>query len=379
MVSTKIYLDNNATTSVAPEVIEKVIEELHAAPSNPSSVHFFGQQAKSRLNKARQTIAQCLKVKPTEIIFTSGGTESMNLLIHSFCHTLEKGHIITSAIEHSCVQKSLDFQKTYGWDVTYLPVCEKGCITLEQIEKSLKPNTRMLIFSGANSETGVMIDLNAIARFAEKHHIPLLIDAVALFGKHPFHLPAGVTAAGFSSHKIHGPKGVGFCFIRSLANLKGITFGGAQEYSLRPGTENLPGIIGLTAAVELLYQQGEETFHAVEQLRDLFETELEQKAGPILINGSEARVSNVSNICFLGVDGETLLIQLDLHGIQASLGSACSSGSLEPSRVLLNMGVSRQKAKSSLRFSLSRYTTKEEIIKAVHIIASLVQQIREIS
>jgi cysteine desulfurase len=379
MVSTKIYLDNNATTKIAPEVIERMIEELHEAPSNPSSVHFFGQQAKSRLSKARQTIAQHLKVKPTEIVFTSGGTESMNLLIHCFCHTLEKGHILSSSIEHSCVIKSLDFQTTNGWDVTYLPVSEKGCITLDQIEKSLKPNTRMLIFSGANSETGVKVDLSAIATFAEKHHIPLLIDAVALFGKHPFYLPSGVTAAGFSSHKIHGPKGVGFCFLRSLTNLKGLSFGGAQEYSLRPGTENLPGIIGLAAAVELLYQQSEERFNLVEQLRDLFESELQRKAGPILINGSGERVGNVSNICFLGVDGETLLIQLDLNGIQASLGSACSSGSLEPSRVLLSMGISRQNAKSSLRFSLSRFTTKEEILQATDIIAQLVQQIREIS
>ena len=353
------------------------MEELNAPPSNPSSVHFFGQMAKARLSKARSAIASHLKVKPTEVVFTSGGTESMNLLIQGFC-SKEPGHIITSNIEHSCVYQTLKKLQEKGWEVTYVPAGSFGAVTPSQIEEAIKPNTRLIVLSSANSETGVKHEIESISKIAEKAKIGFIVDAVASFGKEALVIPHGVTGMGFSSHKIHGPKGVGFAFIRSHAQIKPLVFGGEQEFTLRSGTENLPGIVGLAAAVELLREQ-ESITSGMNTLRDYFEKELQVRASPILINGEGPRVSNVSNISFPDVDGETLLIQLDLHGVAASHGSACSSGSLEPSRILLNMGLAKSRAGSSVRFSLSRYTTKEEIDKAIAIIASLVKQIRELS
>lgn len=377
MSKQRIYLDNNATTAVAPEVSNAIMEELNAPPSNPSSVHFFGQMAKARLSKARSSIASHLKVKPTEIVFTSGGTESMNLLIQGFC-TKEPGHIITSNIEHSCVYQTLKKLEEKGWEVTCLPAGSFGAVPPSQIEEAIKPNTRLIVLSSANSETGVKHEIDSISKIAEKGKIGFIVDAVASFGKEALVIPDGVSGMGFSSHKIHGPKGVGFAFVRSHAAIKPLMFGGEQEFTLRSGTENLPGIVGLAAAVELLQDQ-ESITSGMNKLRDYFEKELEERASPIIINGEGPRAPNVSNVSFPGVDGETLLIQLDLHGVAASHGSACSSGSLEPSRILLNMGLAKSRAASSVRFSLSRYTTKEEIDPAIAIIASLVKQIRNLS
>lgn len=373
----RIYLDNNATTAVAPQVVQAMMEELMAPPSNPSSVHFFGQQAKARLSKARQMVATYLKVKPTEIVFTSGGTESMNLLIQGYCNQ-SPGHIISSNIEHSCVYQTLKKLEAKGWEVSYLPAGSFGAVEPSQIQSEIKLTTRLIVLSSSNSETGVKHDIQAISKIAEGARLGFIVDAVALFGKERLVIPEGVTGMGFSSHKIHGPKGVGFAFVRSPTTIKPLVFGGEQEFTLRSGTENLPGIIGLAKAVELL-KEVDKMAASMREIRDYFEKELEAKASPILINGDGPRVANVSNVSFPEVDGETLLIQLDLHGVHVSHGSACSSGSLEPSRILLNMGLTKARARSSVRFSLSRYTTKEEIDKAVAITTSLVKQMRSLS
>lgn len=372
-----IYLDNNATTLVAPEVIEAMKQELSAPPSNPSSVHNFGQQAKARLAKARQTIASYLRVKSSEIIFTSGGTESMNLLIQGYCKAHSSGHIITSNVEHSCVFQTLKKMEETGWEISYLPAGVIGAVAPSQIVSAIKPTTRLIILGALNSETGVKHDIHEIAKIAGSHKIAFIVDAVALIGKEPISIPSGVTGIGFSAHKFHGPKGAGFAFVRSPFTIKPLIYGGEQEFALRSGTENLPGIIGLAKAVELLHTEQEAGAKRMKELRDFFENSLRENVGPLHRNGEGERVCNVSNLSFEGVDGETLLIQLDLHGIQASHGSACSSGSLEPSRVLLSMGYSKERARSSIRFSLSRYTTKEEIERAVSIISQLVSQMRE--
>ena len=371
----KIYFDNNATTILAPEVFEAMSQELNAPPSNPSSIHEYGRGAKARLAKARDCIASYLKVKPTEIIFTSGGTESMNLLIQGYCGPLKPGHIITSSIEHSCVQKNLQKLEEKGWKVSYLPASIEGCVSPEQVQQAMEANTHLIVLNAANSETGVKHDIDKIAQFAEKQKIGCIVDAVALLGKAPLTIPKGVTGMGFSAHKFHGPKGIGFCYVKSPTSIKPITLGGEQEFTLRSGTENLPGIIGLAKALQLTYENP--AYHKIETLRDHFEHELIKNASPLLINGEEERVSNVSNIYFPGIDGETLLIQLDMHGVLASLGSACASGSLEPSRVLLGMGLGTERARNSLRFSFSRYTTKEEVDRALKIIIDLVRQMRK--
>lgn len=369
-----IYLDNNATTQAAKEVIDVMIEELSQPPSNPSAVHTLGQRAKARLQKARQIIASFLKVKSHEIIFTSGGTESMNLLIQGACKGKKNGHIITSAIEHSCVEKTVKEIEKNGFTVTYLPVTEHGYIEIDAIEKAITSDTFLLIFSAANSETGVKNDIERIADIAEKRGLALIVDAVAIFGKDTFHLPKGVSGAGFSAHKFHGPKGVGFCYVKSPYTIAPLCFGGAQEMGMRPGTEALADILGMVKAIELLGH--EKTYHkTMQEMRNNFERSLLDKIPGVEINGCERRVSNVSSLYFSGIDGETLLILLDRNGLYASHGSACSSGSLQPSKTLLAMGYTRERAKGSIRFSLSRYTSQEEIDQAVELISCLAHQL----
>lgn len=377
-MNTPIYLDNNATTLVAPQVIEAMKQELSAPPSNPSSVHNFGQQAKARLSKARQALASYLKVKTSEILFTSGGTESMNLLIQGYCKAHSQGHIITSDVEHSCVFQTLKKMEEKGWEVSYLPAGIAGAVAPAHIASAIKPTTSLIVLGAVNSETGVKHDISEIAKIAESRKVAFIIDGVALLGKEPIPLSSGITGVGFSAHKFHGPQGVGFVFVRSPFPIKPLIYGGGQEFALRSGTENLPGIIGMAQAVDLLKTEQEAGAKRMKELRDFFESSLKEQADPVHRNGEGERICNVSNLCFDGVDGETLLIQLDLHGVHASLGSACSSGSLEPSRVLLSMGYSKERARSSLRFSLSRYTTKEEIDRAVSIISQIVAQMREL-
>ncbi|MES2200437.1 MAG: cysteine desulfurase family protein [Chlamydiota bacterium] len=371
----RIYLDNNATTALDPKVIEVMIQDLSSPPSNPSSLHTFGQEAKRKLLGARQAIATYLKVKPTEIIFTSGGTESMNFLLKGLIQPSSKPHIITSNVEHSCVEKTLQDLENKGCEVTYLPATLRCFISCEDIEKAIQPHTKLLVFSAVNSETGVKQDLEALSILALKYNIPLVIDGVALLGKEEFSIPKGITGIGFSGHKFHGPKGAGFVFLRSHTKISPLLIGGGQEYGLRSGTENLTGILGLAKAVSLLKEKLPLATEKMQTLKDSFEKNLLKALPSIHINGSFPRICNVSNIAFPGVDAETLLIQLDLQGVAASHGSACSSGALEPSRILTRMGLSSSLTKSSLRFTLSRDTSQEEIDQTITLLTYLVKNL----
>ncbi len=373
----RIYLDNNATTAIDPSVIKIMVEDLSSPPANPSSMHFYGQQAKNKLTKARQTLASYFKVKPTEIIFTSGGTESMNTLIRGFLTpiTINKSHIISSNVEHSSVEKTLLTLKEQGCEVTFLPIGLSGILSSETLENAITSHTKLLVFSAVNSETGIKQDLEKLSKIALKHAIPLVIDGVALLGKDPFEIPPGVTGIGFSAHKFHGPKGIGFFFLRSHTKLLPNLAGGGQEYGLRSGTENLTGILGLAEAIALLKKELPEAHSRMKTLRDHFEQELSKNLPSLQIHGSSDRVCNVSNLAFPGVEAETLLIQLDLQGIAASHGSACSSGSLEPSRILTQMGFPLALVKSSVRFSLSRFTTKEEIDRTLDILIHIIPKL----
>ena len=364
----RIYLDNNATTALAPQVIEAMVEELKMGPSNPSSTHSFGRSANKRLSLAREAISDYLGVHPQEMIFTGSGTEALNLAITGSCLAGPRpaGHIITSPIEHAAVHQTL---KELGHPLTYLPVGPSGHVQVKDVERALTDSTSLIVLSAVNSETGVMNPIEEIAHLIQtrQRKIPFIVDGVALLGKESFSIPQGVSAMAFSGHKIHGPKGIGLLFARKDFKLSPIITGGMQERMRRAGTENLAGIIGFAKAIELIEPSA---FDSIRTLRNQFEQGLMEKIPGLRINGSGLRVCNTSNLYFPNTDGETLLIHLDQIGIAASIGSACSSGALEPSRALLEMGCSQAEARASIRFSLSRFTTHEEITQAINLITS---------
>lgn len=368
----RIYLDNNATTPLDPLVIEAMKEELSKGPRNPSSIHFFGQEAKKTLLSSRQTIAKFLNVKPHEIVFTSSGTESLNLLIHGLLPK-ERRHLITTDLEHPCIYENMKALDAQGIPITFLSPGLRGSPSPEELKAAICSQTGLIILSAVNSETGSKLDLANIAAVAQAADIPLIIDGVALLGKEPFMIPPGVTGMGFSGHKIHGPKGIGFFFLRSGTKLKPLLLGGNQENGLRSGTENLLGIVGLAQAISILNKNIERYAAYMKELRDFFETTLKKRLPNLKINGTGLRVGNISNLCFPQVDGESLLIQLDMAGIATSHATACSSGSLEISRTLLNMGISKNDAHSSLRFSLSRMNTKKEILKTIETLVTILR------
>lgn len=358
-----IYLDNNATTRIDPIVFEEMKPFLTEMVGNPSSIHRYGQKAKGVLIDAQKRIADFFGVRSDEILFTSGATEALNFLIRS---VPKGGHVITSSLEHVAVLEPLKYS---ACSVSYV-----DHVTVRAIEEVLQPDTEMLVFMAANNETGILTEIAPIAHLAEEMKIPLIVDGVALLGKEPFSIPQGVSAICFSGHKIHAPMGVGVAIVRHPFRPHPFIVGGPQQRGWRGGTVNLPGIVGFAKALDLI-EEGH--FKQMRKLRDRFERGILESLEDVVIHGvDQHRLSNTSNIAFLGVDGETLLMSLDLHGIAASHGSACSSGTLEPSRVLLNMGVPKFVARSSLRFSLSRFTTEEEIDRAVVLIADVVRHLR---
>jgi cysteine desulfurase len=299
------------------------------------------------------------------------------MILQGFCEINNHAHIITSDIEHSSIFNTIKALEKKGHQITFLSPTKQGSINPEDVKAHIRHNTRLIILSAVNSETGVKNDIHAIAAIAKEGGLPFAVDAVALLGKEPFTIPDGVAAMAFSGHKLHAPKGIGLTFVRSSIKLSPLLTGGEQEYSKRAGTENLSGILGLAKAVDLLNIELPVGAERMRVLRDRLEKELIQSLGDILVNGSGPRIANTTNLCFLGVDGEALLISLDRAGIAASHGSACASGALEPSRVLLNMGIPKDRARSSIRFSLSRFTTEEEIDHALNIICEIVRALRK--
>ncbi|MBJ7449729.1 MAG: cysteine desulfurase [Parachlamydiales bacterium] len=371
-----IYLDNNATTALDPIVAQAVIDELSQVPSNPSSVHRYGRSAQQRLIKARDSIAHIFNVKPDELLFTSSGTEALHHLIYSLCSNREKGHIITSDMEHAAVYATMQHLQSQGYSVTFLKGSSKGSVDVDAVQQAIKDNTCLIALMSVNNETGVKTDIDSIAKLAQKHSIPFLVDGISQLGKEKILIPQGVVGMAFSGHKIHAPKGVGLAFLRKPFRFLPIFKGGHQEFDARAGTENLSGIIGMAKAIEILNDGLPDYQYKMQKLRDHFEKELKNRLSDVIINGQGLRICNVSNLTFLNVDGESLLVNLDRAGILASMGSACSSGAIEPSRTLLNMGLTTNLAKSSLRFSLSRMTTKENIDQAIELITSIVNQMR---
>jgi len=350
-----------------PQVCRIMTEEFMASPHNPSSIHSLGQEAQKILFQSRKVIADFFAVQPLEIRFTSSGTEAMNLLIRGVFDN-PKAHIVGSKIDHPCIYHTLLALQKGGAKITFI-----GLPTATNVKKALRSDTRLIALSAVNGETGYKIDIAEVATIAALSHIPLIIDGVALLGKEPITIPEGVSGMGFSAHKFHGPQGVGFAFVRSGVVLSPIIYGGGQEYALRSGTENLPGIIGLAKAISLL---DDTVYGKIKMLRNLFEMKLKQLLPDIQVNNLGERVSNISNIYFPKVDKHSLVISLDVKNLIASTTSACSSTSLEPSRVLMAMGFSKQRARCSARFSFSRMNTQEEICDGVEVIAQCVRKLR---
>lgn len=373
----KIYLDNNATTKLDKKVLEVITQDLQKPPSNPSCMHYYGRDAKKRLLEARDNISSFFNVKPNEIIFTSGGTESINMTLRGIFGLNPKGHIITTDLDHSCVFNTVRDLSLNGCEATYISPGLFGAPTVEQISQAIKEDTKVIIISAVNSETGVKADIEKIAQLARENNIPLIVDGVALLAKEIFSIPEGVSAMCFSSHKIHGPKGVGLAFIRSDLKLSQLITGGGQEYSRRAGTENLSGILGFAKAIDLINDHLPEATSKMKKLRDHFESEITLNIKDVIINGEGPRICNTSNLAFKGIEGSTLLMKLDMAGICASQGSACTSGTLSPSRILLNMGIPPEIAASSIRFSISRETTKEALNKAIEIIIETANKLKK--
>ena len=383
----KVYLDNSATTAMAPEVIEAMLPYFSDEMGNAQSVHSFGQRAKAAVEKARREVAALINAAPAEIVFVSGGTEADNLAVRGIAeaHRDYGRHIITTKIEHPAVLATCDSLEGAGYRVTYLPVSRGGLVNIRDVRKAISDDTILISVMLANNETGTIQPIEEIAgvvadaRARGLDHLHFHTDAVQAVGKISVDVNRlGVDLLSLSGHKIHGPKGIGALFVRKGTRLTKLLYGGHHERDRRAGTENVPGIVGLGKAAELARTQLDERINRMRDLRDYLEREATSRFPGVRVNGDRLqRVPNVSNVTFGGIDGESLLIALDLKGIAVSTGSACASGSLEPSHVLQALGLPRDEVRGSLRFSLGAYTTRQEIDYAVSVLAQTVARLRE--
>jgi cysteine desulfurase len=377
-----LNFDHNATTCIAPEVAETMMAAFRDVYGNASSVHGPGQLARQHLETSRRAIANYLHGSPAEFVFTSGGTESNNLAILGLVRSMpaDRKHVITSCIEHPAVLEPCRQLEREGVEVTCLAVEKTGLIEVDQIRKSLRSHTVLVSVMHANNETGTIQPIREIAaavheRRAAGQQIYLHSDGVQAFGKIDVDLQRlAVDLYSITAHKIFGPKGVGGLFVRKGTPLQAVQYGGAHERGRRPGTENVPGAMGFEAAAALCSPNASAYLAA---LRDFFEAEMLAAIPDIQINGTiHQRLPNTSNLLFPGLSAEALVIGLDMKGIAVSTGSACSSGSIEPSQVLLAMGRSRKEARSSMRFSFGRYNTREHVNRLVEAVIACVRQIR---
>jgi len=378
-----IYLDYNATTPLDKRVLDKMLPYLKDIYSNPSSVYRFAQAAKKGVEDARAQVARLLNASVDEIVFTSGGTESDNMAIKGVVlQYQDKGkHIITSKIEHHAVLHTCQFLEKRGFKVTYLEVDDQGLINLEQLKQSIKDDTILVSIMQANNEVGVIQPIKEIAKICRERGVLFHTDAVQAVGKIKVDVKdLGVDLLSLSSHKIYGPKGVGALYIKKGVSFLPLFHGGGHEKKRRSGTENVAGIVGLGYAAELVSSEMQEEEKKILPLRDKLETGIIKSILEVKVNGSlENRLYNTSNICMRYIEGESILINLDFEGICASSGSACTSGSLEPSHVLLAMGIPAEVAHGSLRFSLGKYTTDKDIDKVLEVLPPIIERLRKIS
>lgn len=379
----KVYLDNAATTALSPRVLEAMLPYFTQYYGNPSSVHAFGREAKQGLDKARDQVAKALHCEPSEVIFTGCGTESDNTVLLGVAQRYgDKGkHIITTNVEHHAILHTCEYLEKQGYSVTYLPVDQDGLVTAEQVAAAIRPDTILVSIMFANNEVGTIMPIQEIGVVCKEKGVLFHTDAVQAVG----HIPVDVQAMhidmlSLSAHKFHGPKGVGALYCRKGIRLPSYIMGGAQEKGRRAGTENVAGIVGLGAAIQLATEQLEENRAKMTALRDRLMTGIQARISEVKLNGHPTnRLPNNVNFSFKYIEGESILLMLDMNGIAASSGSACTSGSLDPSHVLLALGLPHEIAHGSVRLTLGDETTEEDIDYTIDVLEKTVARLRAMS
>lgn len=380
----KIYLDHAATTYVRKEVLAEMLPFFTEHFGNPMSVHSFGREVAKHVENSRETIANCLGAKPKEITFTSGGTEADNLALRGFAYAnLKKGkHIITSSIEHHAILHTCEALSKEGFEITYLPVDSEGFVDPKELEKAIRPDTILVSIMHANNEIGTIEPIEELGEICRQREVAFHVDAVQSAGVLPINVKElPVDMLSISAHKFYGPKGVGALFLRNGIRLKPILLGGGQERNLRAGTHNHVGIIGMAKALELALSEQQEANLRISKLRDRLIDGLLEKIPESRLNGPRGnkRLPNNVNVSIKYIEGEGMLLHLDMLGIAASSGSACTSGSLDPSHVLLAIGLTHEIAHGSLRLSLGKENTEAEIDKVSEVLPKIVANLRAMS
>jgi len=379
----EVYLDYAATTPIRPEVFQAMEPYLTKEFGNPSSIHHFGKQARIAIEEAREKIAKALGAKNEEIIFTSGGTESNNMALKGVAYALsDKGkHIITSSIEHHAILEPCHFLEKLGFEITYLPVDKEGFIDPDSLRKAIRKDTILISIMHANNEIGTIEPIEELTKIAREYEIYFHTDAVQTVGHIPVNVDKlGVDLLSISAHKFYGPKGIGALYIRKGTKIHPLIHGGEQEQRKRAGTENVAGIVGMGKAIEISILELDNERERLINLRDYFIKEVEKRIEEVYLNGPrEIRLPNNINFSFAYIEGESILLNLDLEGIAVSTGSACSSASLEPSHILSAIGLPIELAHSAVRFTLGHYTTKEDLDYTLEVLEKTVKRLRDIS
>ncbi len=380
-MSRRVYLDHNASTPVHPEVVAEMLPYFSDVFGNPSSVHGFGRAAREGVDTARARIARFLSVHRDEVVFTSGGTESDNFGIKGLALARGRGHLITSRIEHHAVLRTCEALEAQGFEVTYLPVDESGMVDPDDVKRAVRPETIAISVMHANSEMGTIQPVAAIGAIAREHAIPFHVDAVQTLGKVPIDVDAfGIDLMSFSSHKIYGPKGVAGLYIRKGTKMIAIQHGGEHERRRRAGTENVPGIVGFGKAVEIRGREMRAEATRLTALRDRLWEGIRARIPDVRLNGHPTeRLPGTANIAFRHVESESIVLGLDLKGIGVSAGSACTAGNIEPSHVLVAMGVPLDWAMGAVRSSLGQSTTADDIEYVIESVEPIVRRLREAS
>jgi len=379
------YLDNNATTKTDPEVVKAMLPYFSDNYFNPSGVYSAAQEARKDVENARATAAKFLNADPKEIIFTSGGTESDNMAVKgaAYANTDKGRHIITTKIEHHAIINTCKYLEKQGWEVTYLPVDKYGIVDMEELKKAIRKDTVLVSVMFANNEIGTIQPVEEIGKIARENNVYFHTDAVQAAGKVRLDVKKlNVDMMSLSAHKFHGPKGVGIFYLKKGVRIHSLSQGGHHENNRRAGTENVPGIIGVAKACEIASAHMDDApdMARIKALRDRLEKGIMEKIPEVILNGHpDKRMDNTSNVSIRYIEGEGMLIHMDFEGICASSGSACTSGSLDPSHVLLAIGLDHGTAHGSIRFSLSKYTTDEDVNKVLEVLPPAVVKLRSMS
>ena len=379
----RVYLDNNATTKMDNEVFEAMVPYLTEYYGNASSLHLFGKETNKAMNESRETIAKYLGVEPNEIIFTASGSESDNLAIRGIARAYKNRgkHIIASPIEHPAIKNTLKDLEDEGYEITILHVDKNGVLNIEELKNAIKDETTLITVMHANNEVGTFQPIEEIGKIAKENKIIFHVDAVQTMGKVDIKpKEMGIDLLSFSAHKFYGPKGIAALYWRNGVRFGKVLTGGGQEGKRRPGTSNVPGMVGMAKALEIAYRDMAEEFKKEEELRDYFESEVLKRIPEVVINAKEAkRLPGTSSITFKYLEGESILLSLSYKGIAVSSGSACSSDDLQASHVLLAMGIEPEFAHGTIRFGLGKYNTKEEIDYTLDVLVEVIEKLRAIS